>query len=104
MKYKLKSGRIVEKGDYVSVRLTDKTINFFKSMGLLEEVPQTRIDEYMDELVDVEQDYYNQHETPLSLIEEFYTVLITKKFPKDIDYWIQGCGQWFNDDTYIEKA
>lgn len=38
MKYKLKSGRIVEKGDYISVRLTDKTINFFKSMGLLEDV------------------------------------------------------------------
>ena len=48
MKYKLKSGRIVEKGDYVNVRLTDKTIDFFKSMGLLEEVPRTHTDVYME--------------------------------------------------------
>ena len=53
MKYKLKSGRIVEKGDYVSVRLTDKTIDFFKSMGLLEEVPQTRTDVYMDDILKI---------------------------------------------------
>lgn len=53
MKYKLKSGRIVEKGDYVSVRLTDKTIDFFKSMGLLEEVPQTHTDVYMDDILKI---------------------------------------------------
>lgn len=53
MKYKLKSGRIVEKGDYVSVRLTDKTIKFFEEMGMLEKITPTHNDVYMEDILKI---------------------------------------------------
>lgn len=67
---------------------------------------EAEYDKYTGKLIyeNIQSDYYDQHKTPLDLIEEFYTVLKTKKFPKDIDYWIQECKQWFNDDTSIEEA
>lgn len=36
--YKLKSGRIVSKGDTVTVTLTDRMIDFFVSIGAMEKV------------------------------------------------------------------
>lgn len=35
MKYQLKSGRIVEDGDYVQVKLTPRMIEYFKKLGVL---------------------------------------------------------------------
>ena len=63
---------------------------------------QARYDKYNGELVDINEDYYDQHETPVSLIEKFYEVLKNKELPKDIEYWKRECEQWQNDDTYID--
>jgi hypothetical protein len=65
---------------------------------------EAQYDKYEDELVDIGQDYYDQHETPLSLIDKFYEILENKEFPKDIDYWKRECKYWCNDETYIEEA
>ena len=65
---------------------------------------ESQYNEYKDELVDVVQDYYNQHETPLSLIDKFCEILENKEFPKDIDYWKRECKYWCNDETYIEES
>lgn len=35
MKYQLKSGRIVEDGDYVQVKLTPRMIEYFKKLRVL---------------------------------------------------------------------
>ena len=35
MKYKLNSGRVVEDGDYVQVKLTPRMIEYFKKLGVL---------------------------------------------------------------------
>lgn len=35
MKYQLKSGRIVKEGEYVQVKLTPRTIEYFKKLGVL---------------------------------------------------------------------
>ena len=35
MKYQLKSGRIVEDGDYVQVKLTPRMIEYFKKLEVL---------------------------------------------------------------------
>lgn len=35
MKYQLKSGRIVNEGDYVPVKLTPRMIEYFKKLGVL---------------------------------------------------------------------
>lgn len=65
---------------------------------------QAQYDKYNDELVDINEDYYDQHETPLSLIDKFYEVLKNKEFPKDIDYWKCECKYWCNDEIYIEES
>ena len=48
MKYKLKSGRVVEDGDYVQVKLTPRMINFFKELGVLQEYKDDFIDDLMN--------------------------------------------------------
>ena len=48
MKYKLKSGRIVEDGDYVQVKLTPRMIKFFKELGVLHEYKDDFIDDLMN--------------------------------------------------------
>lgn len=48
MKYKLKSGRVVEDGDYVQVKLTPRMINFFKELGVLHEYKDDFIDDLMN--------------------------------------------------------
>ena len=49
MKYKLKSGRVVEDGDYVQVKLTPRMINFFKELGVLQEYK----DDFIDDLINL---------------------------------------------------
>lgn len=54
MKYQLKSGRIVEKGDFVQVKLTDKTIKFFKELGLLKDYKEEDYSEFfLDDYFDI---------------------------------------------------
>lgn len=54
MKYKLKTGRIVEKGDFVQVKLTDKTIKFFKELGLLGDyIEEDNIPFFLDDYFDI---------------------------------------------------
>ena len=65
---------------------------------------EVQYDKYTNELVDINEDYYTQHETPLELINKFYEVLKTKEFPKNIDYWKRECMDWNNDETVIEKS
>lgn len=49
MKYQLKSGRIVQKGDFVQVKLTNATIRFFKELGVLEDYKEDS-DSFLDDL------------------------------------------------------
>lgn len=48
MKYKLKSGRVVEDGDYVQVKLTPRMIKFFKEIGVLHDYKDDFIDDLMN--------------------------------------------------------
>lgn len=48
MKYQLKSGRIVEEGDYVQVKLTPRMIKYFEELKLLS--PYTKGYNFVDEL------------------------------------------------------
>lgn len=48
MKYKLKSGRVVNEGDYVQVKLTPRMIKFFRELGVLQEYKDNFIDNFMN--------------------------------------------------------
>ena len=48
MKYKLKSGRVVNEGDYVQVKLTPRMIKFFKEIGVLHDYKDDFIDDLMN--------------------------------------------------------
>lgn len=58
-------------------------------------------DEYDEEFIDLDYDYEQQHETPLSIIQAFQKALENKKLPNNIDYWIEECKGWIKDETTI---
>lgn len=58
-------------------------------------------DDFNEEFPWLYSDYIHDHETPLSLIREFYRCLEERKLPKDIEYWMKECGGWREDEIDI---
>lgn len=61
-------------------------------------------DDFDEEFTQIENDYIHEHETPLSLIKEFKECLESRRLPTSIDYWLQECNGWNEDETEVVEA
>nr|DAW35373.1 MAG TPA: hypothetical protein [Caudoviricetes sp.] len=58
-------------------------------------------DDFNEEFICLANDYFLKHETPLSLIEEFYRCLKKGDLPSNTKYWMKECKGWIEDEMDV---
>ena len=58
-------------------------------------------DDFNEEFTCLADDYFFKHETPLSLIKEFYRCLKCGDLPSNTKYWMKECKGWNEDEMEV---
>lgn len=58
-------------------------------------------DDFNEEFIGLADDYFLKHETPLSLIREFYRCLKDGDLPSNTTYWMKECKGWNEDEMEV---
>lgn len=58
-------------------------------------------DDFNEEFTCLADNYFLKHETPLSLIKEFYRCLKCGNLPSNTKYWMKECKGWNEDEMEV---
>lgn len=61
-------------------------------------------DDFNEEFIGLADDYFLKHETPLSLIKEFYRCLKEGDLPSNTTYWMKECKGWNEDEMEVVES
>ena len=79
-----------------------KEVNVYCSQSLSKESNiLAEYDDFNEEFTCLADDYFLKHETPLSLIKEFYRCLKCGDLPSNTKYWMKECKGWNEDEMEV---